>query len=123
MLSPTGLAERVNSDATLLRRGRHVRADLMLEIGEERYLIPIRDGYVGSVRPGPHVMPSWTFALRADTETWELFCQPVPPPGFHDLFALLRARRLRLEGDVRPFMTNLLYFKGLVAKLRTEVDA
>lgn len=119
----TELAARVDGDPSLVRRGRHLDTELLLAIGEDQHIITIRSGRITGVRSGALVMPSWAFALRADAETWELFFRAVPPPGSHDLFALLRSRRLRLEGDVGTFMTNLLYFKGLVTKLRNEVDA
>ena len=64
---------------------------------------------------GPFVMPRWTFALRASEEAWATFWQPVPPPGFHDLIAMLKTRALKLEGDQHPFFANLRYFKELLA--------
>ena len=117
------LADRVDADEHLVWRGRHLDVDLLLEIGDDSSLVSIRQGRVTSVRALPIVMACWTFALRADRHTWEQFCSPLPPPGYHDVFALLRAKRLRLEGDLQPFMTNILYFKGLLAKLRVEVDS
>ena len=58
------------------------------------------------------------FALRAPAGAWEKFWLPVPPPGFHDLFALLKQRLLRIEGDFHPLMANLFYFKEVIAALR-----
>ena len=46
--------------------------------------------------------------------------QPVPPPGFHDLIAMLKVRALRIEGDQHPFMANLRYFKDLLALPRAR---
>lgn len=108
------LAERANGDAVLLRRGRHLNTVFLLEIGETSYLIRIVDGRVARVDRGPFVQPSWVFALRADREAWETFWQRLPPPGFNDLFALVRRGRLRIEGDLHPFMANLLYMKRLL---------
>ena len=58
--------------------------------------------------------------MRASQETWSQFWLPVPPPGSHDLFALIKRRALRVEGNLHPFMANLFYFKGVMAKLRTS---
>jgi hypothetical protein len=60
-------------------------------------------------------MPRWTFALRAPRDAWEAFWQPVPPPGFHDLIAMMKIGALEVEGDQHPFMANLRYFKDLLA--------
>ena len=112
------LAERVNGEPRLVHRGRFIDTSFLLEIGDQPWLIRILDGRVADVQKGPFVMARWTFALRAPADAWAQFWSPVPPPGFHDLFALIRYRRLRVEGDLHPFMANLFYFKGVLATLR-----
>ena len=83
-LSIERLPELANGDAWLTHRGRFIDVSLMLEVGEEQYLIRIRDGGVESVERGPFVMPRWTFALRASSEDWKTFWSATPPPGYHD---------------------------------------
>jgi hypothetical protein len=39
----------------------------------------------------------------------------VPPPGWHDLFALSKKGVMVLEGDLQPLMANLQYVKDLLA--------
>lgn len=117
------LAALVNGNERLVHRGRHVDVRFLVDVGDQDWLIEIRGGRVGSVRRGPFVMPSWTFALRASRDEWLLFWQPMPRPGSHDLFAMLRRRALRIEGDLHPFMANLLYFKDVLASLRGREPA
>lgn len=112
------LAELVNRNAGLVRHGRHVDTTFLVEVGETGYLVRIAEGRVAAVRPGPFVTPSYAFALRASREAWEKFWQPVPPPGFNDLFALSKRKALRIEGDLHPLMANLLYFKDVLAAPR-----
>lgn len=112
------LPAKVNDDEMLVWRGRHLSVTVLLQVGDAECLIDIQRGKVAAVRRGPFVMPSWQFALRIDTDSWERFCQPLPPPGFHDLMALVKSRRLRIEGDLHPFMSNLLYFKSLLESVR-----
>lgn len=114
------LAAAVNARETLVKRGRFVTTRMLIEIGETSYLVDIAGGRVASVQRGPFVMPSWTFALRAPAEAWAAFLAPAPKPGFHDLFALVKKRLLRIEGDLHPFMANLRYFKEIFAALREE---
>lgn len=113
------LPELVDADPSLVRRGRFVDTTFLLEIGDVSYLIKVAEGRIDSVRSGPFVMPSWTFALRAPGDAWAAFFQPVPPPGSNDLFAMLKKRVLKIEGNLHPFMANLLYFKGVLATLRS----
>ena len=112
------LPELANGDAWLTHRGRFLDTNLMLEVGEAQYLIHIREGRVQSVDSGPFVMPGWTFALRASEEDWQTFCRASPPPGFHDLVAMLKFKRLTLDGDPYPFMTHIRYFRDRRGRLR-----
>jgi len=116
------LMRAANAHAGLVHRGRGLDTTFLLECSDARALVQIRAGRVESVRKGPFVMPSWDFALRASSEEWARFWLPVPPPGHHDLMAMIKRRALRLEGDVRPFMTHLFYFKALLASVRPGVS-
>jgi hypothetical protein len=109
------LPELANADPWLVHRGRFLDTALLIEVGPAAYLVRIHNGRIEAVERGPFVMPRWTFALRASEEAWTTFWRAVPPPGFHDLIAMIKARALRLEGDPHPFMANLRYFKDLLA--------
>jgi hypothetical protein len=104
------------ADDWLTAQGRLVRAKVLVDAGDQSAILTIIDGRVTMLADArPIVMPAWTFGLRASAHEWEQFWEPLPRPGHHDLFALLRRGQLRIEGDVYPFMSNLLYFKGLLA--------
>jgi hypothetical protein len=46
--------------------------------------------------------------------------QPIPKPGFHDVMAMLKLKHLKMEGDLYPLMSHLLYFKDILASVRGE---
>lgn len=112
------LPELVNSDEVLVRRGRYLSVDFMIEVGERQYIVRVREGRIAGVDTGPFVMPSWTFAVRGSAEAWERFWEPVPAPGWNDIFALRKDGRMTLEGDLQPLMANLLYIKEVLATPR-----
>jgi hypothetical protein len=64
------LKQRVNDDAALVRRGRYLTTTFLLEVGSTPWLISIFEGRVISVTSGPFVMPSLSFALRAEEKLW-----------------------------------------------------
>jgi hypothetical protein len=109
------LATLANGDPWLTHRGRFLDVAFLLEVGDTEYLISIREGGVESVERGPLVQPRWRFAMRASAEDWGRFWSASPQPGFHDLIAMMKFKRLRLEGDLYPFMTHIRYFKDLLA--------
>lgn len=113
------LADAVNSRERLVWRGRHLDTVFLLESGDTAHLVAVAGGRIEEVRRGPFIMPRWQFALRAQAEDWARFWAPKPAPGFHDLMAMIKFRRLRAEGDLYPFMSNLLYFKEVLACPRT----
>lgn len=116
------LPELVNRQPRLVHRGRFVDETFMVEVGDVQYLVTIAAGAVVKVEPGPFVMRSWRFAIRASKDIWERFWQPVPAPGYHDLFALLRKSEVVFEGDMRAFMANLLYYKLVLAAPRALAE-
>jgi hypothetical protein len=122
-VTPEALPALVNGDPMLRRWGRFLDADVLLAIGADEWLLRLHDGAVESVRHGPFLMPSWTLALRADPQAWADFLRPEPPPGRHDLMALLRHGELRIEGNLHPFMSHLLWFKAVLAMLRPPKEA
>ena len=117
------LAELVNRDENLVRRGRYVNTTFLVEVGDARYLVSIAEGRVAGIKPGPFVTPSYSFALRGSRDAWEKYWQPIPPPGFNHLFALAKRHGLRIEGDLHPLMANLLYFDDVLAAPRTALRA
>ena len=112
------LPDVVNADAALVRRGRFLTTVILIEVGEEAYLVRIAEGRIDSVSRGPHVMPRWSFALRAPSDAWAAFWTPRPAPGYHDLLALMKSRLLRVEGDAKLFMAHLRYIKEILGALR-----
>jgi hypothetical protein len=112
------LGEIVNGDEALVRRGKYFSDTFMIEVGETQYLIEIRQGRIESVATGPFVMRSWTFSIRATEDVWRKFWEKLPPPGYHDIFALLRKGRIALDGELQPLMANLLYVKEVIAAPR-----
>ena len=112
------LKQFVNDDEALVRRGRFLTTTFLLEVGQTVWLIAIFEGRIVSVTSGPFVMPSSSFALRAAEAEWEKFWSSRPPPGSHDLMALIKRHVLRVEGNLQIFMANLRYFKEALAKLR-----
>jgi hypothetical protein len=112
------LPELVNGDAWLVRRGRFLDVDVLIGLGTSPYYLTIEHGRIVRLERGPQLMRSWRFALRAEASAWRQHWQPVPEPHFHDLLAMAKRGALAIEGDVRPFMANLFYFKDVLAAPR-----
>jgi hypothetical protein len=117
------LAERVNANAALLRRGQYLDATFLVQIGGDGWLVTVEKGRIAKVaREGLPIVPH-AFALRASVEAWAEFFQPVPKPGYHDLVAMTKFRHLKVDGDIKLFMTHLRYVKDALGSLREKKAA
>jgi hypothetical protein len=112
------LAELVNGDENLVRRGRFLNVDFLIEVGARAYHVSVREGRIAGIDQGPKLMRAWRFAIRADDEAWNQFWQPLPKPGYHDIFAMTKRGRAVVEGDLQPLMANLRYLKEVIAAPR-----
>jgi hypothetical protein len=109
-----GLAELVNRDEALVRRGRYLSTTFLVETGETAWLITVIEGHIARLERGPFLMRQWRFAVRAPAEAWRRFWEPLPPAGYHDLFAMAKHGHARIEGDLQPLMANLRYVKEVL---------
>ena len=112
------IADFVNGNQSLIRRGRYVNFAILVGISEEDHIIRIEGGRVTDVYLRRINIDSGRFSIRAPTKIWKEFWQPMPKREHHDLFSILAAGLAQIDGDLLPFMQNLQYFKDLLAAPR-----
>lgn len=109
------LSELLRADADLIRRGRWLSVDCRVDVGSEPFFLSIREGGLAGLERGPRLMRSAAFAFRASDDAWTNHWKAIPAPGWHDLFALTKRGAASMDGDLRPLLQNLQYFKDLLA--------
>lgn len=119
-MNVAALPARAAAAPGLARWGRHLTADVLVEAGQAAWILAIRDGTLVGASPAPVIMPRFDLALRFAPDGLARFLANPPPPGWHDLMALMRQGALRVEGNIQPFMAHLFWFKGVFALLREE---
>lgn len=112
------LPRLVNGDDWLVHRGRFIRLDFVIEIEDASYFATIDHGRMIALDRKLRLTPAYELAFRADADTWRTFWQRHPPPPFHDIFAMSHRAGFRIEGNLRPLMANLLYFKDVLSAPR-----
>jgi hypothetical protein len=101
-------AEMVNADPELRVVGRFFTCDFLLDFETIRYLVRVSEGAVRDIVENPTHDRPWAFALRAPRSVWERYLQPVPPPLYHHIFAMLmRVPDFRLEGNTLVAAQNV----------------
>jgi hypothetical protein len=109
------LPDLLSDDADLLRRGRCLSVDCRIDIGSEPFHLTLAQGALAAFDRGPKLMRSTVFTVRATDDAWRHHWRRMPEPGWHDLFALTKRGTASFEGDLRPLLQNLQYFKDLLA--------
>jgi hypothetical protein len=108
------LPDLLAADTDLIRRGRWLTVECRIDVGSEPFFLSIRDGTLTALERGPRLMRPTAFTFRATDEAWTNYWQPIPAPGWHDLFALTKRGAASMDGDLRPLLQNLQYFKDLL---------
>ena len=114
------LAKKNEGRSQISIMAQYLNTCFMISTIDNEYLVNIEKGIVTNVEEGPFVMPSYIFKLTASKNEWLKFLQSTPQPGSHDIIAMLRRKVLKIEGDLLPLMSHLLYFKFLLASLRPK---
>ncbi len=107
-------------DPEIERRGQWFSGAFQLKIGEIPFLVTVADGKIASVDRGPFFLKTYQFSIAATEEAWRKFWQPVPEPGWHDIFALAKRGAATIEGNLQPLMANLQYVKDVLAAPRKQ---
>ncbi|TAJ39162.1 MAG: hypothetical protein EPO67_01245 [Reyranella sp.] len=117
------LPELIADDTDLQRRGRWLNVECRIEIGAEPFHLVLHDGALAAFDRGPRLMRSTAFTIRGTDEAWTQHWRKIPDPGWHDLFALTKRGVASFDGDLRPLLQNLQFFKDLLALPRRQPEA
>lgn len=117
------LPELLAADADLRRRGHWLDTDCRVDIGAEPFYLTLRQGALADLARGPRLLRSVAFSVSGTEDAWQRHWRKVPEPGWHDLFALTKRGAASMQGDLRPLLQNLQYFKDLLALPRRLPEA
>jgi hypothetical protein len=109
------LPDLLAADPDLRRRGAWLATDCRIDIGTEPFHLTLREGALVDLARGPRLLRSVSFSISGSEDAWERHWQPMPEPGWHDLFALTKRGAATMQGNLRPLLQNLQYFKDLLA--------
>ncbi|WP_108259426.1 hypothetical protein [Mangrovicoccus ximenensis] len=109
------MAAGIEARPHLLRLGALFSETVLVEVGGDEYYLAFDRGHLVSVTGGPSKKTPWRFALVTDREALETFWQPLPPPGFHDIFAMAKIGRMKMLGDMLALVKSLRFVKEVLA--------
>ncbi|WP_129113832.1 alpha/beta fold hydrolase [Halegenticoccus tardaugens] len=110
--------DAVNDDNQFARLSKHFNATLLLEFGDDQYIVDATGGSIDLREIDPR-FTAWDIAIRASVETWEKMLDETPPPLYHDPLATwLEAGDLNIEGDLPLALRHTSAIKRLFTVFR-----
>ena len=92
--------ERVNRDREMQAIGDWFSVAVSLACDDRRAIVRFERGRASDVVCSPRLDVPCAFGFRAAAPIWERYLAPVPPPLYHNVFAMLmRVPGFVLEGD------------------------
>jgi hypothetical protein len=119
----TIIKDNNNNDKKQVYRGRFLNFDFAIKIDEQGYLVKIGKGLVVSVAPLEKTKDKPLFTFSASSESWDIFSQKYPPPGYQDVMAMVECGHAKLAGEIFPVLVNLFFVKGVVNGIRLRRTA
>ena len=99
----------VNGNGPMSWIGKHFTADFLFGFGESEYQVSFLKGKIDSFSDEMTPETCYSLAIKGPEESWEKFCQEVPPPMYNDLWAMAHPLhgRVTLEGDQMLLWQNM----------------
>ena len=114
------IKNKVNNNTILIERGKWINLTFVLGVDEKEFIVKIIDGKINSIYQKKVDTEFGIFKISSSLKNWQNHWLKIPPRDFHDLFAMLSKKLVKLDGDLKPLMQNLQYFKDLIASNRAN---
>ena len=110
---------RVNADREMQVIGDWFTVAMSLACDDRRAIVRFERGRVADVVCAPRLDVPCAFGFRAAAPIWERYLAPVPPPLYHNVFAMLmRVPGFVLEGDTLVALQHARALARVMALLR-----
>ena len=110
----------VNNNTQIICKGRWVNLKFILGVDAEDFIFEINCGKIVSIEKRTVDTKTGLFKISASLTSWKKHWLYMPPRDYHDLFAMLSKKIVKIDGNILPLMQNLQFFKDLIASNREK---
>ncbi len=110
----------VNNNTQIISKGRWVNLKFILGVDAEDFIFEINCGKIVSIEKRTVDTKTGLFKISASLTSWKKHWLYMPPRDYHDLFAMLSKKIIKIDGNILPLMKNLQFFKDLIASNREK---
>ena len=112
----------VNNNTQIISKGRWVNLKFILGVDAEDFIFEINCGKIVSIEKRTVDTKTGLFKISASLTSWKKHWLYMPPRDYHDLFAMLSKKIVKIDGNILPLMQNLQFFKDLIASNREKTN-
>jgi hypothetical protein len=109
---------RVNDDTEFRLIARDMTLNLAIEVGGESRLVKIRDGTLSAIRAFIPLTEPVDIIIKGGGEFWRKLLSPVPPPGFQNLYAAVRAGNCEVVGNAELYAAYFAAITRMIDVMR-----
>lgn len=115
--------EAANADKQFRYAARRWTCELMLRVGDDRYIFDVVDGDVRRFELTEDQFQGSSARLGGTDEDWEQLLQRVPVPFYQDFFGAWFNHGFEISGDLRSLFTHywaLLRLLDIMRDIRVQ---
>ena len=110
----------VNNNTQIISKGRWVNLKFILGVDAEDFIFEINCRKIVSIEKRTVDTKTGLFKISASLTSWKKHWLYMPPRDYHDLFAMLSKKIIKIDGNILHLMQNLQFFKDLIASNREK---
>lgn len=95
-----------NADWQFRHAARRWSCDLVLQVGDDRYIVDVADGVMRRFERTTDQFQGCSARLRGTEEDWAQLLKPVPPPFYQDFFGAWFNHGFEISGDLRSLFAH-----------------
>lgn len=117
--------DRLNADPVFAHAARRWSTQLLVRVGEEGYVLVIREGVVTRFEAGADQFDRYDAVLGGTDHDWAELLAPVPRPFYQDFFGAFFQHGFEMAGDldaVFSYYWALLRFLDVARAVSNGLD-
>lgn len=89
----------INNDPEFMLVGLDMKLNLVFGVGGDRQIFKVREGEVKTILNIVPPADPLDVNIKGSDEFWRNLLLPLPPPGFQNLYAAIRAGNCKISGN------------------------
>jgi hypothetical protein len=118
-IRPAKVLDALNADSQFRHAARRWTIELMLGVGDDRYILDVLDGHVRRFELTDDLFQGSGARLAGTEDDWSKLLEPVPVPFYQDFIGAWFNHGFEISGDLRSVFAHYWALLRLLDVMRT----